>query len=181
MRWLAAALVLAGSVAHADDQATAPAAAPDPEIVPPRPKTPFDQGKFALSIGGGTQDVLGHHYYVLGAGVGYYVLDGLGVHLSGLVEFGADPFIAKLSPEVRYVAQPLVGRSPFIPYVGVFFNHWFVTGMYPDVDTVGARAGLMYISGALILGAGAAVEHTVSSCSTDCNQLYPDFIISMAL
>jgi len=171
MKWLALAGVLSASVARADDE---------PLARPPR-RTPFDQGKFELGIGGGTQDVFGHHYYVLDAGVGYYVLDGVGVHLSGLVELGASPFIAKVSPELRYVAQPLVGVSPFIPYVGAFYNHWFVTGAYDDVDTIGARAGVMYLSGTLILGAGVAVEHQVSTCASDCDQIYPDFIISMAL
>lgn len=163
-------IVCIASLAHADDD----------EAPPPR-RTPFDQGRFALTVGGGTQDVLGQHYFVLGAGVGYYVLDGVGLHLSGLVELGASPFIAKLSPELRYVAQPLVGSSPVIPYVGTFYNHWFVSGMYDDVDTIGARAGLMYLSGALVVGFGAAVEHTLSTCTMDCDTIYPDLILSVAL
>jgi hypothetical protein len=167
--WLAACLVLSASLARADDDA------------PPPRRTPFDRGRFAVSLGGGTQTALGAHYYVVGAGIGYYVLDGLGINLSGLVELGGTPFIAKVSPELRYVAQPLVGKWPVIPYVGAFYNHWFVGGNYADVDTIGARAGLLYLSGALILGIGAAYEHTVSACTMDCDQVYPDFTISFAL
>ena len=152
----------------------------DDEAPPPR-RTPFDRGRFALSLGGGTQDFLGNHYYVVGGGVGYYVLDGVGIHLSGLVELGASPFIGKLSPELRYVAQPLVGVWPVVPYVGAFYNHWFISGAYDDVDTIGAHAGLLYVSGQVILGLGVAVEHTVSTCTTDCNQVYPDLTISLAL
>jgi hypothetical protein len=167
--------------AHADD------AAPEPPPAPPAPprRTPFDQGRFGLSLGGGTQTALGEHYYVIGAGVSYYVLDGVGVSLSGLAELGADPFIGKLTPELRYVAQPLVGVWPVIPYIGGFYNHWFITGAYDDVDTIGGRAGLLYLSGSLILGLGVAYEHTVSACTTtptmDCDQVYPDFTISFAL
>ncbi len=68
-----------------------------------------------------------------------------------------------------------------IPYIGGFYTHWFITGAYDDVDTIGARAGLLYLSGSLVLGLGAAVEHTVSTCMTDCDQIYPDFTISFAL
>lgn len=165
-----ALLVLAlAAPAHADDE-------------PPRARrTPFDQGRFALSLGGGTQDVFNQHYYVVGGGIGYYVLDGVSVNLSGLVELGASPFIGKLSPELRYVAQPLVGVWPVVPYIGAFYNHWFISGAYADVDTIGGHAGLLYVSGQVILGLGAAYEHTVSTCMTDCDQVYPDFTISLAL
>jgi len=150
VRWPLLVLALAAP-AWADDDA-------------PRPRrTPFDQGRFALSLGGGTQDAFGNHYYVVGGSVGYYVLDGVGIYLSGLTELGASPFIAKLSPELRYVAQPLVGVWPVIPYVGAFYNHWFISGDYADVDTIGGHAGLLYLSGHLILGLGVGYEHTVST------------------
>src|SRR5262249_7543409 len=134
---LACSLLFA-TVAHADDE--------------PVRKTPFDQGRFALSVGGGTQSALGAQYYVLGVGAGYFVLDGLELGVAGVVELGGSPFIAKLSPGVRYLAQPLVGKWPLIPYVGTFYTHWFIGGGYADVDTIGARSGLVYVSGNAVLG-----------------------------
>jgi hypothetical protein len=161
-------LLLAAPAAHADDE-------------PPAPKTPFDRGRFALSVGGGTQSALGAQYYVLGVGASYFVLDGLALDTLGVVELGGSPFIAKLSPGVRYLAQPLVGRWPLIPYVGTFYTHWFIGGGYADVNTIGARSGLVYVSGSAVLGLGVAIEHTVSTCMTDCNPIYPDITISFAL
>ncbi len=148
---------------------------------PPRPPTPFDRGKLGLSGGGGTQTNLGYRYFVVGIGVGYFVLDGLEVGLGALHQFGDGPSISQVSPSLRYVAQPLVGRSPLIPYTGVFYRHWFIGSELADVDTVGARAGLLYVSGQLVLGLGVVVERTVSTCDADCVQVYPDFTISLSL
>lgn len=150
----------------------------DPE--PPRPPTPFDRGKFNLGGGAGTQNNLGFRYFVVGLGVGYFVLDGVEVGLSGLHQFGDGPSISQLSPSLRYVAQPLVGRSPIIPYAGVFYRHWFIGSELDDVDTLGARAGLLYVSGQLVLGLGVVVERTISTCDEDCVAVYPDFTISLA-
>jgi len=156
---------------------------PPPPPEPPKP-TPFDRGKLGVSVGGGTQTQLGVHYIAIGAGVGYFVLDGVQLGVSGLHEFGDGPSISKLSPSLTYIAQPLVGKWPVIPYAGGFYNHWFIGDNNPDLDTIGARAGLMFVSGHLVLGLGVAVEHVVSACNamtTDCNSVYPDLTISMAL
>jgi hypothetical protein len=139
--------------------------------------TPFDRGKVGVSLGGGTTSTLGHHYILLGGGVGYYVLDGVEVALSGVEEFGDGPNISDLSPSLRYVAQPLVGKWPAIPYAGVFYNHWFVGDGLPDVDTVGARAGALSIQGRILVGLGVVYEHIVSECSTDCASWYPDITL----
>jgi len=151
----------------------------DPEEPPP-PRTPFDRGRIGLSVGGGTTSAFGHPYYVIGGGVGYFVLDGVELGLSGLVQFGSDPSIEKASPSLRYIAQPLVGKTPIIPYVGTFYTHWFVSG-FSDVDTVGGRAGGLYVSGQVVLGLGVVYERVVSACTMDCDAWYPDFTISFAL
>ena len=171
---MALALVLASSPAIADEIIAT-------EEVRP---TPFDRGRFGLSVGGGTQTSLGHRYFALGAGVGYFVLDGVELGFGALHQFGDGPSISKLTPSLRYIAQPLVGRWPVIPYVGVFYNHWFIGDDLADVDTVGSRAGFVFISGSLVLGLGVAYERIVSACSPsieDCDSVYPDFSISLAL
>jgi hypothetical protein len=159
--------------------ATPSRAQPEPE--PPPPKTPFDRGKVSLSLGGGSQTSLGYQYFVVSGGVGYFVLDGLELGLSGQYQFGDGPSIAQLSPSLRYLVKPLVGRSPVIPYVGTFYRHWFIGSNYMDVDTVGSRIGLVYVSGSLVLGLGAVYERIVSTCEMDCSSVYPDFTISLAL
>jgi hypothetical protein len=159
--------------------AAAPARGDDGDA--PVRRTPFDRGRIGLSVGGGTTSAFGHPYYAIGGGVGYFVLDGVELGASGLVQFGSDPSIEKLSPSLRYVAQPLVGKTPIIPYVGAFYTHWFVGGSYSDVDTVGGRLGGLYVSGQIVLGLGVAYEKIVSSCMMDCDSVYPDFTISLAL
>jgi len=149
-------------------------------VEPPR-ETPFDRGKLAITAGGGTGSTLGHDYVVIGAGLGYYVLDGVEVMLAGQEQFGDGPNISELSPQLRYVAQPLVGQWPIIPYVGGFYNHWFVGDGLPDVDSVGGRAGGLWISGKVVLGLGIVYEHIVSDCMMDCDSWYPDITIAFAL
>jgi hypothetical protein len=167
-----ALLVLLGSGAHAHA---------DPGFLEPGPReTPFDRGRVSLSAGGGSQTAYGFRYFGVGVGAGYYVLDGLEVGLFALHEFGGGPSISEVSPSLRYVAQPLVGRWPLIPYAGVFYNHWFIGDTFSDLDRVGARGGLLYLSGRIIAGAGAAYEHTVSMCSQDCDSVYPDVTLGFS-
>ena len=166
---LAALITLGAAPVHADG-----------EPPPAAPRTPFDRGRVGLSLGGGSQRGPYGQYFVIGAGVGYFLLDGVEVGLSALHEFGDGPSISKVAPSLRYIAQPLVGKWPLIPYVGVFYNHWFIGGV-SDLDTVGARGGGLYVSGQLVLGIGLVVENVVSKCTSDCSSVYPDFTISLAL
>ena len=173
MRLVAAALLLFSALAHADEEM------PDPE---PPPPTPFDQGKMNLAIFGGSTSNFDKRYFAIGGGFGYFVLDGLELGIAAVHQFGDGPSISQVQPRVRYVAQPLVGRSPLIPYVGAFYNRWFIGDSLPDVDAVGGRAGVIYISGRLLLGLGVAVERIVGSdCADECWDVYPDFSISLSL
>jgi hypothetical protein len=156
-----------------------PALADEP-TEPPR-RTPFDRGRFALSLGAGSQTSLGSRYFVVAGGVGYFVLDGVELGLSAAHQFGDGPSISRVSPSLRYIAQPLVGRWPVIPYAGGFYQHWFVGDAYDDVDVLGARTGVIYVAGRLLLGLGVAYERIVSDCTTDCDSIYPDLSISLSL
>ncbi len=175
MRTVIAILLLAatGATARADNYGI--------EISEPTPSTPFDQGKFSLGVYGGSQSMLGARYFGIGAGLGYFVLDGLELGLGGQFFFGDGPNIGRVTPSVRYVAQPLVHSSPVVPYVGVFYNHWFIGDDITDVDTAGVRGGLVYVSGKVLLGLGVAYERTVSECVMDCSSVYPDFAIALSL
>jgi hypothetical protein len=168
------AVVLASSLAAAQPSATE-------HEPPPRPRTPFDRGRFGLSAGAGTTSALGQRYFGIGAGASYFVLDGVGVGLSAQVQWGDGPTITRTTPELRYVAQPLVGRWPLIPYVAVFYTHWFIGDAFEDVDAIGTRGGLLYVSGSIVLGLGVAYEHLVSECTMNCSSVYPDITISIAL
>jgi hypothetical protein len=154
--WVIAVLALAAAPAYGDGP------------------TPFDQGRISVGVTVGEQTVYGFNHLGLGAGIGYYVLDGLEVGLSALHEFGDGPSINEVTPSVQYVAQPVAGRWAVIPYIGGFFNHWFLGDANADVNTVGGRAGLLRLSGRMVFGLGIAYEHTLSTCTTDCDFFYPD-------
>lgn len=146
-------------------------------LEPDRP-TPFDRGRWGFSAALGTQTAFGHSYFSAGAGVGYFVLDGLEIGLFGVHEFGDDPSISELSPSVQYIAQPLANSWPVIPYAAGFYNHWFLGSGFSDLDTVGARGGIVRLQGRAIVGLGVAYEHIVSStCRTDCDLVYPDITL----
>jgi len=161
MRIMVGVLMVAASTAHADEY-TKP--------------TPFDQGHFTVSVMAGSQSSFNQRYIAVGAGGGYFVVNGLEVEAAAEHWFGDGPSVSMVSPGIRYVVQPLVPVSPVVPYVGGFYRHWFVSGAgLEDVDTVGARAGIEYINGRVIVGLGAGFEHTISTCTQDCNQVYPEF------
>lgn len=164
-------LCVLAAVAHADPL--------DEEA--PRRRTPFDQGRFGFSAGAGSQTAFGQRYFGIGAGASYFVLDGVAVDLGGEFQWGDGPNIARLTPELRYVAQPLVGRWPVIPYIAAFYSHWFIGQAIQDQDAIGTRGGLLYVSGSIILGLGVAYEHIVSDCTQNCSSVYPDLTIAIAL
>lgn len=173
--WLAGCLLLcAATAARADVDPEAPARPPPP--------TPFDRGKFGLGLGASEQTAFGTSYFVVGGGLAYFVLPGVELGLSALHEFSSDgPSISRVSPSLRYVAQPLVGKWPVIPYVGGFYAHDFIGDNFADQDSIGARAGFIFISGHAVLGLGLAVEHFVAGCQQDCTIEYPDLTVSLAL
>jgi hypothetical protein len=150
-------------------------------------ETPFDQGKLGISAGAGSTSAFGQRYFAIGAGAGIFVVNGLEVGVDGQYQWGDGPSISRLRPAVRYVAQPLLEARhwPLIPYVGVFYSHWFIGDAFTDVDAIGTRAGALYVSGAargsFMLGLGVAFEHVVSECTDDCNAVYPDLTIAVAL
>jgi hypothetical protein len=158
---LGASLVLGASTARADDGEA---------------RTPWDRGRIAISLSLGSEEAFGDDYFLVGAGVGYFVLDGLEVGVDGVRWFGGDPGISVVSPGLRYVAVPL--GWPVLPYVGGFYTHYFIGGPFEDFDTVGARLGLvLHRGGGLILGGGAIAERIVSDCNEDCTSIYPELSV----
>lgn len=144
----------------------------------PEVRTPFDRGRINLYLGAGSQKSA----IVVGGAFGYFVLAGLELSLGGQYQWGDGPSIAKLTPGLRYVAQPLVLQHwPVVPYVGVFASHYFVGAQNIDEDALGTRGGLLYVSGNFVLGLGVAVERVISECTDDCTSVYPDFTVSLSL
>ena len=151
--------------------ATQPAPAPKPGPDP----GPFKKGKVRVGFYGGAGSTLNQTYVILGAGIGYYLMNGLeaGVDLEGWVL--QDPTFWKVTPQVRYVLWQI---SPIRPYVGAFWRKTFVTGdnsqLIPDYDSYGGRLGIAYRKGGNYLAVGAVYEKFNDSPFTDDSIWYPE-------
>lgn len=127
---------------------------------PPPPKKgpdpgPFKKGKIRVGFYGGAGSTYSQTYLILGAGVGYYLLNGLeaGVDFEGWLL--QDPTFWKVTPQVRYVIWKM---NPIKPYVGAFWRKTFVSDNWPDYDSYGGRVGIAYRSGGKYLALGAVYE-----------------------
>ena len=133
------------------ETATQPAPPPKPGPDP----GPFKKGKVRVGFYGGAGSTYNQTYVILGAGIGYYLLNGLeaGVDVEGWVL--QDPTFWKVTPQVRYVIWQL---NPIRPYVGVFWRKTFAGGNYPDFNSYGARGGVAYRKGGSYVALGVVYE-----------------------
>jgi hypothetical protein len=119
----------------------------------------FGRGSVQVGVlaGGGT--AFNNSYTILGAGVNYYVIDGLSLGLAYEHWSGTGPSISKTTPSVQYVFYQL---DPVKPYIGAFYRRVTVSGQ-PDYNSVGGRAGV-YIAAArhVAIGVGYAEEKALS-------------------
>ena len=141
---------------------------------------PFAEGSVRLSVILGSATVGESRAIILGAGAGYYLVDGLELGLEGEYWIGADPSISKLSPQARYV----LWFVPVLkPYVGAFYRHVFVGSPYDDIDSIGTRAGAFWVSGGgSYFGGGVVYEQLVKGCPEgwECASWYPELMISLS-
>jgi hypothetical protein len=167
--------LLAGATGAARAQAQPTAAEEKPE------PTPYDRGRISLGFAAGSQSGIdpNERHFFLGGGVGYYVLPGLQLGVQGIKLFGATPSIAMLSPNIRYVFVQVPGSIK--PFVGAFHMHWFIGDAFDDVDTAGARSGVVIARGSLVIALGLAYERVVSECTGDCAEVYPEIGFGISL
>ena len=142
---------------------------------------PFLQGSQNVSIVAGAGSAYGDDYIILGAGYGYYLIDGLELGIDAQFWLNGDPSITKVSPQIKYVfTQPKTVK----PYVGVFYRRTFTDG-FEDLDSIGYRAGLYFMGqGNFFFGAGVVYED-YQDCSetvfTDCSNTYPEILFSFSM
>jgi hypothetical protein len=142
------------------------------------PASPWDRGRFGISLAAGSQQVGDESYVVIGVGARYFVVEGLSVGLFGAQWFGGQPSVTEVRPTLTYVFT----RVPIAvkPYVGGFYNHWFVGDGFDDVDSVGGTVGLSWFQNPLVLSLGVAVERLISECADECTEIYPQFGLALA-
>lgn len=138
----------------------------------------FAQGRTQFSVTGGNGYAFDKSYFILGASVSYYVLDGLGVGLSLEKWSGNDPGITKYAPFAQYVFYQ---TSTVQPYVGGFYRHTVVDGL-PDINSVGERAGINIASGSNAYVSLGFVQEVYLDCQNTvyrkCRETYPELGIS---
>ncbi len=154
---------------------------PIKEHEPEKPRGPFDQGSVQVSVVIGGGENFTSSYLILGAGVGYFVLDGFEVEADAQAWLFGDPFTATVTPGLRYVFWMVPKVNP---YVGVFYRHYFVDEL-DDFDTYGARAGLLLRLGPTgYLGGGVMYERRFNCDNNQfrdsCDQWYPEITFSLS-
>ncbi len=138
----------------------------------------FGQGRTSFSLVGGNAYAFDNYYFVIGASASYYVRDGLGVGLSLEKWSGANPAISKYAPFMQYVFYQ---ESSLQPYVGGFYRHTVIEGL-PNINSVGGRAGVNFITGSNSFASIGLVYETYLDCQQavyrSCSSSYPDFSLT---
>ena len=140
---------------------------------------PFRKGSVRMSIMLGSGTAFQNDYTIFGLGVGYYVVDGLEAGLDVDAWTGNDPRIRRVSPQLRYVFQ---SGSAAKPYIGAFYRRTFIEG-FADSDTVGARAGALFVyNRSAYFGAGLVHDVHLNCDRTvylSCTDTYPEILIAV--
>ena len=141
----------------------------------------FDQGRShgSILVGSGSSD-RGEFHLIVGAGYGYFVLDGLDLRLDADMTLGRDPFVGRITPGLQYVLYYVPGIQP---YVGGFVRRWFIGSDEEDMDSVGARLGGIFVQGAhTYIQVGAVWEKIVRNCrpGDTCSYIVPEIMMSLA-
>ncbi len=142
-----------------------------------RAQSLFDQGRLRFGLQLGAVSSFDHTYFLLGASAGFFVLPGLELGVSADTWLGNSPNVTRLAPELRYVLDVI---DVVKPYIGTFYRHWFISDGFRDQDTLGGRAGLIFVQGPhAYVNAGAAYERIVSECTNNCSYWYPEIGIAL--
>jgi hypothetical protein len=140
----------------------------------------FGKGGVRTSIICGWGHAFNDDYFILGAGAGYYVIDGLEIGLELETWLGGGFDIYKVSPEIRYV---LHSAPSLKPYGGAFYRRTIIE-RFDDLTSVGFRAGVFHDTGnGSYLGVGV-VHEIFLNCDKDvyssCTETYPEIVFWLA-
>lgn len=142
---------------------------------------PFVQGSTRATLIVGSGRAFDENYLVIGAGLAYYLVNGLEAGIDVESWTGADPGILKLSPQLRYVL-PLEG--PVRPYAGAFYRLTQIED-YEDLESAGYRAGVYLLAGGgTYFGIGVVQERYLEcdeSVFVSCDETYTEAVLSFAI
>lgn len=142
---------------------------------------PFSKGDVDVSLVVGSGQAFNDNYTIVGAGVGYYVMDGLRLGINGQTWRGGEVAINKYSPQIQYV---MMRKEKLKPYLGAFFRRTSIEG-FDDLDSAGGRAGV-YLSGRgnYYVSIGMVYESYLScdeAIYVSCSDTYPEITITFSL
>ena len=141
----------------------------------------FEEGTVRASLGVGTGTLGDQRYFILGPGLGFFVLDGLELELDTELWFVGDPSLFVLSPGIRYTVTQL---GDFMPYVGGFYKHAFIKGL-DDTDSIGARLGISWDLAPGVMASGGVVFEYDLGCEAipelgvRCSRFLPELGLSL--
>lgn len=138
----------------------------------------YSQGTMKLSVIGGFGESFDDDYIILGAGAGYYIIDGLELGLNYQYWFSGDPDFHQVTPELTYVFRH---PSSIDPYIGILYRRLLIDGL-DDLSGIGGRAGVnITLNDRAYLGVGA-VYVDYKSCDeetyVDCDETYPELTLN---
>ena len=145
--------------------------------------TAFSQGSTSVGIVAGSGSAFQDDYIILGLGVGYYVVKGLEIGVDAQYWFSGDPYIAKLSPNIRYVFTQLEGIKP---YAGAFYRRTYfgdINGIsIDDQESLGYRAGAYISTNNGVYIGGGVVHEEYLNCTAliDCSTTYPEVLLQVS-
>ena len=168
--------------AAAQQPSSTNAAPPETTDAGPRTAGPFARNTPRVSVVVGSGSTRSETYLILGAGFGYFIIDGLELGLDYEAWILGSPVMHRLSPEARYVFHfvPILA-----PYVGLFYRHSFVAHE-DDLDQLGMRVGAYYVpaSGRMYIGGGVVYERLLACTPgvfVDCDVVYPEISFAIPL
>ncbi len=151
---------------------------PKPPAKPPY-TGPFRGGAFRVGLGLGGGSYGDQTYFIVGGGLGYFLVNGLEAHVDTDFWLIGEPTIATVTPGVRYVMWfvPKVH-----PYVGGFYRHYFVGSGFEDDDSLGVRGGVYLMTGRnSYFGLGVAYEKMLQgNLFADDEFVYPEIAFAFA-
>ena len=134
--------------------------------------------RFTVIVGNGY--AFSSSYLIIGVGAAYFIADGLDLGLDFESWTSGNPRITKVSPRLDYVFNT---GGALRPYAGVFYRRTMIEG-YDDLNSIGGRAGLYFLSSkSVYIGAGLVYESYLScqtSIYSSCNDTYPEFIVAFS-
>jgi hypothetical protein len=140
----------------------------------------FAKGTKQFTVLGGTGYAFDESYIVLGAGVSYYVMDGLNLGLQLETWTSGTPGIFKITPSVNYVFY----KTPTIqPYIGAFYRYTDVESRR-SFDSLGGRAGVYLRMGRNAYAGLGGVYESYLDCDPrvwgSCDETYPEISFTFA-